>query len=67
MVQVVMLEAPNPAAPGGKTLVYLLGMSHVSRASCRDIEALIGAVRPDIVAVELCKDRVSGLIRVDQV
>ena len=63
----VVLEAPNPAAPGGKTAVYLLGMSHVSRASCRDIEALISAVRPDIVAVELCRDRVSGLITADQV
>ena len=48
-------------------MLYLLGMSHVSRASCEDIEALIRLVRPDVVAVELCKDRVSGLITVNQV
>ena len=42
-------------------------MSHVSRRSCQDIEQLMGAVRPDIVLVELCKDRVTGLISEEQV
>ncbi|GFH28814.1 uncharacterized protein HaLaN_27365, partial [Haematococcus lacustris] len=28
---VVVLDAPNPAAPGGVTKVYLLAMSHVSK------------------------------------
>lgn len=65
--QVAILDAPNPAAPGGRTTVYVLGMSHVSRRSCEDIEQLVGAVRPDIVLVELCKDRVTGLISEDQV
>lgn len=62
-----ILDAPNPAAPGGRTTVYVLGMSHVSRRSCRDIEQLVSAVRPDIVLVELCKDRVTGLISEEQV
>lgn len=30
---VAVLEAPNPTAPGGKTSVYLLAMSHVSKKS----------------------------------
>jgi pheromone shutdown protein TraB len=67
MRQVAVLEAPNPAALGGTVPVYVLGMSHVSRASCEDIEALIRLVRPDVVAVELCKDRVSGLVTPGQV
>ena len=62
-----MLEAPNTAAPSGTVPVYVLGMSHVSRASCEDIDALIRLVRPDVVAVELCRDRISGLVTVDQV
>lgn len=65
--QVAILDAPNPAAPGGRTTVYVLGMSHVSRRSCKDIEQLVSAVRPDIVLVELCKDRVTGLISEEQV
>ena len=65
--QVAVLDAPNPAAPGGRTTVYVLGMSHVSRRSCQDTEELVGLVRPDIVLVELCKDRVTGLITSEQV
>ena len=42
-------------------------MSHVSRRSCEDIEELVRLVRPDVVLLELCKDRVTGLISKDQV
>jgi hypothetical protein len=31
---VAILKARNPAAPGGVTTVYVLGMSHVSKKSC---------------------------------
>lgn len=43
-----VLEAPNPAAPGGKTLVYVLGASHVSQVSCDQIKELIRAVKPEV-------------------
>jgi hypothetical protein len=34
---VVVLDAPNPEAPGGVTKVYLLGMSHVSKVSVNQV------------------------------
>ena len=42
--------------------VYVLGMSHVSRQSCSHTAQLIAAATPDIVLLELCKDRVGLLI-----
>lgn len=42
--------------------VYVLGMSHVSRQSCNYTAQLIAAATPDIVFLELCKDRVRLLI-----
>ncbi len=43
-------------------MVYILGASHVSRASCDRVRELIAAVRPDVVLVELCKDRLGLLV-----
>jgi hypothetical protein len=43
-----LLEAPNPNAPGGKTQVYVLGVSHVSRVSCNQAKQLIRAVKPEV-------------------
>lgn len=40
-----VLTAPNPGAPGGRTLVYVLGMSHVSKRSLDHIDQLITLVR----------------------
>ena len=45
-----------------KQEIYILGISHVSKVSVRHIQDLIAAVNPDIVAVELCRDRTSLLI-----
>ncbi|GAB4818160.1 hypothetical protein N2152v2_005206 [Parachlorella kessleri] len=45
--------------------VYVLGVSHVSKVSCRQVEELIQLVRPDIVLVELCKERVPLLVNPD--
>lgn len=42
--------------------VYILGLSHVSRQSCRHTAELITAVKPDLVQLELCKDRLGLLI-----
>lgn len=43
-----LLEAPNPSAPGGSTRVWVLGASHVSQVSCRQIKDLIRAVKPEV-------------------
>lgn len=43
-----LLEAPNASAPGGSTRVWVLGASHVSQVSCRQIKDLIRAVRPEV-------------------
>jgi hypothetical protein len=59
-----ILDAPNAAAPGGSTRVYILAMSHVSAKSCGQVRELIRAVQPDVVMVELCKDRL-GLLATD--
>uniref|UniRef100_A0A7S0RDT8 Uncharacterized protein n=1 Tax=Chlamydomonas leiostraca TaxID=1034604 RepID=A0A7S0RDT8_9CHLO len=59
---VVVLDAPNPDAPGGVTKVYLLAMSHVSKRSVEQVKELVRAVKPDVVGVELCKDRVGLLV-----
>jgi pheromone shutdown-related protein TraB len=40
----------------GKT-VYILGTAHVSRKSVEDVRAAAEAIRPDVVAVELCEPR----------
>ncbi|KAL4858448.1 TraB domain-containing protein [Chlorella vulgaris] len=44
---------------------YVLGISHVSKESCQHIEELIRLVQPDIVLVELCKDRTGLLVDPD--
>lgn len=42
--------------------VYILGASHVSRQSCNHAAQVISATKPDIVLLELCKDRVDLLV-----
>lgn len=98
---VAVLHVPNAEAPGGRTDVYLLAMSHVSKKSvqqvigacrCRhgtcaqhrsrrprgtttaaaihrtsthalpQVKDLIRLVKPEVVGVELCKDRIPLLI-----
>ncbi|PRW56496.1 actin binding [Chlorella sorokiniana] len=54
-----VLQAANGAP------VYVLGISHVSKESCQQIEQLIRLVQPDIVLVELCKDRTGLLVDPD--
>jgi len=41
--------------------VYLVGTAHVSEESVRDVERTIDLLKPDIVAVELCEQRLSAL------
>ena len=55
-------QVPCPEAAGREAVVYILGASHVSRASCDRVRELIAAVRPDVVLAELCKDRLGLLV-----
>lgn len=57
---VVVLEAPNSKGQAAK--VYLVGVSHVSKRQAEGVKQLIRAVRPDVIGVELCKDRVGLLV-----
>ena len=45
--------------------MYVLGISHISHDSCEEVRELIHLVRPDVVLLELCKDRLRLLL--DQV
>jgi hypothetical protein len=92
---VAVLTARNPAAPGGVTTVYVLGMSHVSKKSCDhvrllstspvcayviiyphdmlttihhvhlQVRELVAAVKPEVVSVELCRERLGLLVDPD--
>ena len=42
--------------------MYVLGVSHVSRESVDAVRELIQAVRPEVVLLELCKDRLRLLL-----
>lgn len=56
----VVLEAPNGS--GGTARVYVMGVSHVSKIQAQQVKTLIRAVRPEVVCVELCKERVGLLV-----
>ena len=42
--------------------MFVLGVSHVSRESVDAVRELIQAVRPEVVLLELCKDRLRLLL-----
>ena len=42
-------------------IVYLVGTAHVSEESIRDVERIIDSVKPNVVAVELCEQRLQAL------
>ncbi|GLJ19149.1 hypothetical protein SUGI_0343830 [Cryptomeria japonica] len=41
----------------GSCNVFLVGTCHVSSQSCKDVEAIIGFLKPDFVFLELCESR----------
>jgi len=47
------------------TKVYLIGTAHFSKESCDDVSRIIQAVQPDIVMVELCKQR-TNILHLDE-
>ncbi len=61
---------PAPALPASVTVVerdgtefYLVGTAHVSQKSVDEVRAVIEQVKPDVVAVELCKGRYDALTK----
>jgi len=45
--------------------VYLIGTAHFSKESCEDVSLVIQGVQPDIVMVELCKQR-QNILQLDE-
>ncbi|KAL4427745.1 hypothetical protein ABPG75_001834 [Micractinium tetrahymenae] len=54
---VLRCRAEGPYGPGPETTYYVLGTAHVSADSCDDVTALIRAVKPQVVLIELCSER----------
>ncbi|CAN1220312.1 TraB domain-containing protein [Linum perenne] len=48
-------------AESGSCDVYLVGTAHVSEESCREVEAVIRYLKPEVVFLELCSSRVTVL------
>jgi pheromone shutdown protein TraB len=57
----VMVLTCESTAEGGSCDVYLVGTAHVSQESCREVEAVISALKPQAVFLELCSSRLSIL------
>ncbi|KAG9454202.1 hypothetical protein H6P81_007106 [Aristolochia fimbriata] len=57
---VILLECES-SAEGGSCDVYLVGTAHVSKESCREVQAVISFLKPQVVFLELCSNRVAIL------
>ncbi|KAM1059333.1 hypothetical protein ACFX13_024671 [Malus domestica] len=57
---VVVLTCES-TAEGGVCDVHLVGTAHVSVESCREVEAVISYLKPQVVFLELCSSRVTAL------
>ncbi|KAM7274445.1 hypothetical protein ACFE04_016311 [Oxalis oulophora] len=57
---VVVLNCET-TAENGTCQVYLVGTAHVSQDSCREVEAVIDFLKPEVVFLELCASRVKVL------
>ncbi|KAG2685085.1 hypothetical protein I3760_10G108400 [Carya illinoinensis] len=51
----------DSVAKGGVCDVYLVGTAHVSQESCREVQAVISFLKPQVVFLELCSSRVALL------
>ncbi|GLT25921.1 hypothetical protein SLA2020_010190 [Shorea laevis] len=56
-----MVLSCQSTAEGGTCDVYLVGTAHVSKESCREVEAVISFLKPQVVFLELCSSRVPVL------
>ncbi|KDP25863.1 hypothetical protein JCGZ_22893 [Jatropha curcas] len=57
---VVVLTCES-TAEGGSCHVYLVGTAHVSQESCKEVQAVISCLKPQVVFLELCASRVAVL------
>ncbi|KAG6657820.1 hypothetical protein CIPAW_04G117500 [Carya illinoinensis] len=57
----VLLLSCDSAAEGGVCDVYLVGTAHVSQESCKEVQAVISYMKPQVVFLELCSSRVAVL------
>ncbi|XP_009133158.1 traB domain-containing protein [Brassica rapa] len=57
----VMVLTCSSTADGGSCDVYLIGTAHVSEESCREVEAIVRFMKPEVVFLELCSSRLSIL------
>ncbi|HEY4178871.1 MAG TPA: TraB/GumN family protein [Kofleriaceae bacterium] len=63
MSPLVELPASVTEVVRGDTTYYIVGTAHVSQKSVEDVKAVIAAVQPDAVAVELCQARFDALTK----
>ncbi|KVI04172.1 Pheromone shutdown, TraB [Cynara cardunculus var. scolymus] len=57
----VLALSCESSAEGGNCDVYLVGTAHVSMESCQEVEAVISFLKPQVVFLELCSNRVAVL------
>ncbi|XP_010908929.1 uncharacterized protein [Elaeis guineensis] len=57
---VVVLKCET-SAEGGTCDVYVVGTAHVSQESCKEVQAIINYLKPQVVFLELCSSRVAIL------
>ncbi|KAJ4826363.1 hypothetical protein Tsubulata_045905 [Turnera subulata] len=57
----VMLLTCESSAEGGSCDVYLVGTAHVSQESCKEVEAVVSYLKPQVVFLELCSSRIAVL------
>ncbi|XP_004151877.1 traB domain-containing protein [Cucumis sativus] len=57
----VLVLTCETTGEGGICDVYLVGTAHVSQESCREVQAVISYLKPQVVFLELCASRVAVL------
>ncbi|WCJ37602.1 TraB family protein [Euphorbia peplus] len=57
----VVLLTCDSTAEGGSCDVYLVGTAHVSQESCKEVQAVLHFLKPEVVFLELCSSRVAVL------
>ncbi|CDP11805.1 unnamed protein product [Coffea canephora] len=58
---VLKLTCESTAVEGGICDVYLVGTAHVSTESCKEVQAVINFLKPEVVFLELCSSRITVL------
>jgi len=58
----MMMEEPQATVPLPKSVIRIVGTSHIAKESERHIKRVYAEFQPDIIAVELDKRRLEGLL-----